>query len=516
MKCLKAKSFLVLFTAVNLLFNGQSILAQSSSINTVTNWDGVEYIVPWGSPGSTPTYGQIITPTSSQLSLRSFSFNLSAQSFGAPPQFTARVYEWNNSIGTVNGGALFTSNTLTAPDVSSFTEVNITTGGVRLNEGQQYVLLFTTLGQPATSNSYQFGALEVGTYSGGRAIYSNDTVDINSPWDGAGSFMGWNLAFIAEFGPSSADTLASALLNSAALRNTFNLQSAKTAQGLTYDCTVFDAQNICVSFAGTRSYGNDGIDNTTGALIIAHQPTANIRVGAYVDQNIGTTDSMGLKVKRGSPGYGAFGVWSQRTDGLGTQVRAAANSGSVDIETTRQAIGTAEAGFGQSNIKSNGVQLELSQGYAANDKVIVRPYVGYRQMTNKRAAYTELTSDSVFSPLTYSALKQTTESVLLGSKFFARLTPKTTLNSNFGFEYNVKTTVDSYQAVSADIGTIDPINMSSNVKKARPVFSVGVVHALDKTQTVGFSLTHRKEALASSSTWSAYTTYGMLQYSAGF
>lgn len=133
-------------------------------------------------------------------------------------------------------------------------------------------------------------------------------------------------------------------------------------------------------------------------------------------------------------------------------------------------------------------------------------------MTNKRAAYTEMLSELVSSPLAYTALKQTTESVLLGSKFFAKLTPKTTLNSNFGFEYDVKTTVDNYQAVNTDIGPIDP----SNMKKARPVFSVGVVHALDKTQTVGFSLTHRKEALASSSTWSAYTTYGMLQYSVGF
>jgi hypothetical protein len=312
--------------------------------------------------------------------------------------------------------------------------------------------------------------------------------------------------------PSLNDTYLSMLPNAAALRSTFNLESAKIAQGLSYDCLTFDKNNLCVSFAGTRSNGNDGIDNTTGALIVAHRPKANIRIGAYVDQTIGTTDSGGLKVKRGSPGFGLFGVWSQRTDGLGTQVRLAANSGSVDIETTRQAIASAEAGFGQSNIKSNGVQLELSQGYAANANVIVRPYIGYRQTTNKRAAYTEMTSDSVFSPLTYSALKQKTESALVGVKLFAKLTPKTSLNSNFGFEHDVKSTVDNYQAVNADIGTISPINMNDSwLSRTRPVASIGLVHNLEKTQTVGLFVTHRKEALQSSS-----TTSGMLQYSAGF
>lgn len=320
-----------------------------------------------------------------------------------------------------------------------------------------------------------------------------------------------NLVYLLMTGPSVADTHESMITNTVALRNTLNLQSAKTAQGLTYDCTVFDVNNMCVSFAGTRSNGGDGLDNTTGALIIAHRPTANVRVGVYVDQTMGTTDSMGLKVKRGSPGYGVFGVWSQRTDGLGTQVRVAANSGKVDIETTRLAIQTAEAGFGQSNIKSNGVQLEVSQGYALNNQWTTRPYVGYRQMANKRGAYTEQLTDLVTSPLAYTGLKQTTESILAGIRFVGKLTPQTSLNLSAGIERDVKSNVDNYQASFVDGEAIDPISMTQNIKKTRPTASVGLVHSLDKTQTVGLFVTHRKEALQSGS-----TTSGMLQYSVGF
>ena len=277
---------------------------------------------------------------------------------------------------------------------------------------------------------------------------------------------------------------------------------------MSYDCTVFDANNICVSFAGTRSNGDNGFDATTGALIIAHRPTANIRFGAYVDQNIGTSDSNGLKVKRGSPGYGLFGVWSQSTDGLGTQVRASANSGKVDIETTRLAIDTAEAGVGQSNIKSNGVQVEVSQGYALNNQWTTRPYVGYRQMTNKRAAYTE--SATVNFPLTYAGLKQTTESILAGVRFIGKLTPQTSLTVSAGVEHDVKSSVDDYKATETDIGDIS-LSMAEDKKKNRPTASLGVVHSIDKTQTIGLSVVHRKEVLKSGN-----TTTGMLQYSVGF
>jgi len=313
--------------------------------------------------------------------------------------------------------------------------------------------------------------------------------------------------------PSAADTLLSLRLNALALRNAFNLQSAKIAQGLTYDCSVFDVNNICVSFVGTKSDGEDGLDNTTGALILAHKPTANFRFGGYVDQTFGTTDSGGLKVKRGSPGYGLFGVWSQNADGSGIEVRAAANYGTVDVETTRiPEVGSTaelERGFGTSDIKSNGLQLEISRSYALNSRWSARPYVGYRQTTNKRAAYTE--SSGAEFPLTYASLKQDTQSVLAGVRFAGLIAQGTVLSLSAGLEHDIKNDVDRYTATNPDIVDIDSIDMESGKKKTRPTVSLGLTHDIDKTQRIGFSVTHRKEAFESAS-----TTSGMIQYSKGF
>jgi hypothetical protein len=309
-------------------------------------------------------------------------------------------------------------------------------------------------------------------------------------------------------GPSASDTLNSLRPNAFALRNAFNLQSAKIAQGLKYDCTVYDQKNICVSFAGSKSDGK-GFDATTGALIIAHKPSNNFRFGGYIDQSFGSSTSGGLTTKNGNPGFGAFAVWSQNADGSGVQVRAAANVGKVDIETTREEIDSAEAGFGKSNIKSQGFSLEVSKDYALNSLWNARPYVGYRKTTNTRAGYTE--TQGAESPLTYGSLKQNTETVTAGATFAHTLSAKTTMFLTAGIEHDLKNRIGDYAATSSTIGDIDSINMSTDKTKTRPTVSFALNHDIDKTQRVGVSLTHRKEAFASGSTTSAF-----LQYSKGF
>jgi hypothetical protein len=310
--------------------------------------------------------------------------------------------------------------------------------------------------------------------------------------------------------PTAGETIDSFRPNAFALRNAFNLQSAKIAQGLSYDCTVYDQKNICVSFAGSKS-GGKGFDATTGALIIAHKPTTNFRFGGYIDQSFGSSTSGGLTTKKGNPGFGAFAVWSQKADGSGVQVRAAANVGKVDIETTR-IVGYeswAEEGFGQSSIKSQGFSLEVSNDYAINSMWSARPYVGYRKTTNKRAGYTE--SGDFVAPLSYATLKQNTETLTAGATFAHALSEKTKLFLTAGVEHDLKNRIGNYQAASEIIGDIASIDMGSNKTKTRPTVSFALNHDIDKTQRVGLSLTHRKEAFASGSTTSAF-----LQYSKGF
>jgi hypothetical protein len=308
--------------------------------------------------------------------------------------------------------------------------------------------------------------------------------------------------------PSGQDTLLSMRRNAIALKQAFNLQSAKIAQGLTFDCTQFNQNNSCVSFIGTRA-DSHGFDANVGALILAYQPTPQFRLGGYIDQSMGSSSAGGLTIKRGNPGYGVFGVWSQNADGIGFQVRVAMNTDKVDIQTQRDAIGSAESGLGKSDIRSKGLLLELSQGLALNSDWIARPYVGYRKTTNTRDSYTEYATVSVTAPLSYQRLSQNTETLSTGLTLGHTLSASTFLSLTAGVEHDMHNGIDRYQAVNQDIGIVDSIDLDTNKRMTRSIASIAVNHLIDNIQRIGVMFLHRREAFESATTNSVFVQYAL-------
>jgi len=161
-----------------MLLGGVAFLALSASasaqgiINTIPQWDGVQFISSWGVP-NTATYGQTITPTAGQTRLSSFTFQLN-QTSGTAPQYQAFVYQWDTTNQRITGPALFGSSVFTAPG-AGFSPVTINTGNVVLTPGQQYVLFLTTStvgGQP--NSSYRYGSVANTAYTGGQFVFQNN------------------------------------------------------------------------------------------------------------------------------------------------------------------------------------------------------------------------------------------------------------------------------------------------------------------------------------------------------
>lgn len=309
---------------------------------------------------------------------------------------------------------------------------------------------------------------------------------------------------------SSQDTRFSMMRNAIALKQAFNLQSAKIAQGLNFDCTQFDQNNACVSFVGTKA-DSHGFDANVGALILAYQPSEQLRIGGYIDQSFGSSSAGGLTMKRGNAGYGVFGVWSENSQGTGLQLRMAMNVDKIDIETKRDVIGSAESGFGQSDIRSQGFLFELSQGFSLSTDWIARPYVGYRKTTNTRDRYTEQATTNVSAPLTYKRIQQNTETLMTGLTLNHVFSAGTFISLTAGVEHDFHHSIDRYQAINQDIGSIDDIDLDANKRLTRPIASLSVNHLIDNIQRVGLMFLHRREAFESATTNSVF-----VQYSVGF
>lgn len=143
--------------------------------NSITDlpWTGPDAttISTWGTPGNgAPIYGQTSTPTAGDTVLDSVTFYINDAGTGF--DFTADVFAWNGT--TTTGPALFTSSLQALPSLDGNQAVTVSTGGIAVTPGDEYVAYFSTLGEsgPGASDWEVFYPEDI--YSGGEYVGSSD------------------------------------------------------------------------------------------------------------------------------------------------------------------------------------------------------------------------------------------------------------------------------------------------------------------------------------------------------
>jgi hypothetical protein len=314
----------------------------------------------------------------------------------------------------------------------------------------------------------------------------------------------WDLTF------SGTNTSAMSALNqtATALQNAFTLQNTVLVNGFTYDCPIFDKNNVCVS-VGARgtSVKTDSVNSTGGLLIGAYRINNQIRTGAYIDQNISTNSTGIVKVANASPMVGLFAVWNERQDGTGTEVKLSAGYGQKNTTMTRPVVDGTEAGSGSSTLTSQGAQAIGKYGFAVTDKTIASPYVGLRYTQNNMGGYTEGSSASVTAPLTYSAVNTNATTVVAGLGANYKLMPDVTLLASAGLENDLSTSNGNYSATG--LYGINSINFNSNPVRTRATASAGAYYDLAKNQRVSLSYIFRQEQFQGVNTNAAFLTYAI-------
>ena len=314
----------------------------------------------------------------------------------------------------------------------------------------------------------------------------------------------WDLTF------SGTNTAVMSSLNQTktALQNAFTLQNTVLVNGFTYDCPVFDKNNVCVS-VGARgtSVNTDSVNSTGGLLIGAYRMSNQIRLGAYIDQNISTNSTGIVKVANASPMVGLFGVWNERQDGTGAEVKVSAGYGQKNTTMTRPIVDGTEAGSGSSSLISQGVQAIGKYGFAVASKTIVSPYAGLRYTQNNMGGYTEGSSASVTAPLTYSAVNTNATTVVAGLGANYKVMPSITLLASAGLENDLNTSNGTYAATG--LYGINPISFNSNPVRTRATASAGAYYDLAKNQRVSLSYIFRQEQFQGVNTNAAFLTYAI-------
>lgn len=309
-------------------------------------------------------------------------------------------------------------------------------------------------------------------------------------------------------GISAADTIAAMQANGIHLRRIFSLAASTVNPGLSYDCASFDARGICVGTAGRHtSTSSAGGEATSAVLIGAYRVNPNVRVGGFIEQRTGSVSVPGIRLDNGSPAFGVFANWSQNPGGEGYNVRGAYRYSKDEISITRPIVGSSESGSGTSDLTTQGLQLTVNRGMRLNAAWLVSPYAGLRHVRVERDAYTE--AGTITAPLTYSGLVETSTQLLVGANVAGQVASRVTLLAGLGLEHDVKHRTSDYAAVG--VAGLTSFQFNDDLRRTRPVASLGVRYRLERNMQLGAQVVYRKEAFGSTS-----TTTGLVTFSAGF
>jgi len=393
----------------------------------------------------------------------------------------------------------FTSNAVNTPTNVPFS----TSISISLNPGQTIGIYLTN--QSGFSNSYTNGTA-VGSVA---ATNSNLTIyegyGVAYPFGQLFSPRIWNGTIFYSAGPAAADTQSSMQYQSRQLRSAFNTQTVAANFALNYDCTLFDVKGMCISAGGRyTTIDNPNINNSAAVVTLGYKVNPNIRIGAYLDQNINISNATGINISNNTPLMGLYAVWNKEQSGLGYQVRLANTYQDKDVTSTRTVFDTSEAGSGKSSLTSQSYLAELSYAFQYQDKTLVRPYAGLRYSHLKQDGYTE---GSVDNPLAVAALRDQGTTALLGVKINRSLTDKATLTAQLGFEQDVHHKVDQYSATNSNIGDLDSVAFNSNIKRTRPVASIGAFYDVTKTQRASATINYQQLPFQSTGSATAYFNY---------
>jgi hypothetical protein len=434
-----------------------SDIRNNGTIGVLNNLQGFSSSDPLTYKGNLPTHYNIIINSTSDFGKINFSMPSGSTTFG---------------ISTLSIGSAAVSLTPYSDVLRGITDTQLGISGTPLT---------------ATSNGYLYTLSKASAY----------LTDFN--WDLLVSAYG-------SLGPTAADTQASLNTQARRLRSTFNSSMASTnfANMNTYDCNLFDKNNMCISAGGRyTSIDNPSSNNSAAVVVLGYKISPNIRIGGFLDQSINNNTPTGINVSNKNPMMGGFVVWNKNADGLGYQVKLANAYQDKDVTSTRDALGaTGEAGTGKTNLNTQSYVGELSYAFNYQDSTIVRPYFALRYTNIKQDAYTET---GVSTPLSYAKLGDRSTTALMGVKFNHALTPRTNLTASLGVEQDINHKTD--QLTASGVADLNSENFNNNIKRTRPVVSAGAYYAVAKNQRLSGEVYYQQLPFQSTGSATAYFNY---------
>jgi len=287
------------------------------------------------------------------------------------------------------------------------------------------------------------------------------------------------------------------------INNLTSVTEVNFANMNTYDCDLFDKNNICLSLGGRHTAINSPKTRTNSVVWVGgYKLSDTLRVAGFHHRNLSHKTPASFKLSDKTPMTGGLIVWNQNPNHLGYQLKLANAQQQKNATLTRDVVGSSEEGKGQTVIEAKSYVAELQYGYQYSDDTVLHPYFAARSAVIKQDAYTET---GLNSPLTFNEIKDESTTVLLGLKFNTDLTHKLSLKGSVGIEHDIEHSVD--KLAPTGISGLSTVSLTDSFNKTRPVVSLGFDYALKLNHRLSGILQYQELPYQSKTETNAYLYY---------
>lgn len=405
---------------------------------------------------------------------------------------------YNISIASTTGYGTLTINGTSNFGIGSM-NFGITAGSVITNNHTYDNVIAANFGATFDSTT-----TKTGTFTSGGTTYSYQLV-----WDGAA----WDLVVgtPSTSSATSAGTLTSIEQNAAGLASVYNRQTASMQTALTYDCPLYDKNNLCVSVGGRYTYADSSptAQATAGLVMASYRLTPTFQLGGFVDQAVQTSSSSQFRSNTSNPLWGLFANWSMNPDGQGLGLQASLVSSDNSITATRALIAGSEGGSGKTQMRGQGYRLVAHYPYPVSPSLTLIPYLGLQYTRIGSSAYTENTSASVTAPLSFQSTIQKDFAALAGLGIRAQLSDKLIGTASAGVQQKLGYSMDTYRGTSSISGlstfSVNLPGKTNTLATARG----GLAYAVGKTERISLDVFWQQQSFKGTSTTTTLATYSI-------
>ena len=274
----------------------------------------------------------------------------------------------------------------------------------------------------------------------------------------------------------------------------------------TYDCDSFGESGSCLSVGGRGIFVNDPQSEIGGVVLVyGKKQSSNLRWGTFLHHNISYNTPSNFTLSNDTPMIGFYGVWNEKTDHTGLQLKIGNSYQATNAVITRPVVGVSDQATGNTSLYNNQVIFELRNNKKISDSFTLSPYFATLYSQKYQKGYTETGIDL---PLTYNKIIDTSMTAITGIKFRKNLNYDYSFFGTIGLEHDLTHQVSALSPTG--VSGLTTVDLTKSHDPTRPVIAIGYDHRVSDNQILRIKGQYQELPYQGMNETNLYASYNFL------